>query len=322
MLDFNYVMSTPGADVQFFEVPYQSANLLQWQTWRKPRGAKWIYMLGVGGAGGGGCGINTATSSGGGSGGSSGAQAIVMIPAIFVPDVLYIQCGLGGAGGTTSGATATAGLNTYVSASIGNGAVGLALADTFLRADGANPGNAAATATLGGTATNGAPLPIIGNMPLAGRGIYTLIGGLIGSAGGSSTTAGISTTLPTTGIMISSGGGGGGSSATPGAGGDISAINTTLGKEFFQLPITGGAAGSGSTPAGAGRQGFESRYSLFNFGGSGGGGASTTAGGNAGAGADGALGCGGGGGGGSNTTNTTIAPGGNGGNGFVYIITI
>lgn len=320
MLDFNNILATPGADIQYFEAPAQT-NLIQWQTWRKPRGAKWIYMWGVGGASGGGCGINTGTSSGGGAGGSSGAQALVMIPAIFVPDLLYIQCGAGGAGATTTGAVGAAGTNTYVAIGPSGGA-GLALADTFLRADGAAVGTAAPTASLGGTATNGAATPTIGNMPLAGRGFVTLIGGQAGSQGGGSTAAGTATTLPTTGIMVTAGGGGGGSSATPGIGGEISALGTSLGTQFFQLPILGGTAGTGATAAGAGRVGFKSRNALFNFGGSGGGGASTTVGGIAGNGADGAPGCGGGGGGGANTTNTTIAPGGNGGPGFVYMITI
>ena len=51
MLDFNDVLATPNADIQYFEGS-SITTLIQWQTWKKPRGARWVYMLGVGGGGG------------------------------------------------------------------------------------------------------------------------------------------------------------------------------------------------------------------------------------------------------------------------------
>ena len=322
MLDFNNILATPGADIQYFEAPAQT-NLLQWQTWRKPRGAKWIYMLGVGGAGGGGAGVNTdAANSGGGAGGSSGAQAIVMIPAIFVPDLLYIQCGIGGLGATTSGGTSTAGTNTYVAIGPSGGA-GLALADTFLRADGAAVGTQAASSSVGGLSLNGAATPTIGNMPLAGRGFVTLIGGQAGGAGGGPGLVGTDVAVPTTGLIVTAGAGAGGcSSVARLGGGSITTITGMLGNDFAQLPIPGGNPAAAATPATAGARGFKTRTSFLNFGGAGGGAASPTNGGVSGAGGQGAPGCGGGGGGGQNTVNSTVAPGGDGGSGFVYMITI
>jgi hypothetical protein len=37
MLDFNNILATPGADIQYFEGS-AAAAFQQWQTWKKPRG--------------------------------------------------------------------------------------------------------------------------------------------------------------------------------------------------------------------------------------------------------------------------------------------
>jgi hypothetical protein len=50
MLDFSHVLDTPGYDIQKF-IGHSSATAStgaggqQWQTWRKPRGAKFVYMV-------------------------------------------------------------------------------------------------------------------------------------------------------------------------------------------------------------------------------------------------------------------------------------
>lgn len=319
MLDFNHVLSTPGADVQYFENPQQT-NLLQWQTWRKPRGAKFIYMLGVGAGASGASGINTGVSSGGGAGGTSGAQTIVMIPAMLVPDVLYVQCGIGGTGVATSGSLGNAGTNTYVAIGPTNGTA-IAVTDTILYAPGGAVATAQPTASLGGTSAAGAG-QVIGNMPLAARGFFFPTASGAGFAGGSSTAAGTLITFPQLGSLVCGGAGGGGSGTTGGAGGAIIfTIAGSNGTEFAVSAQPGGIAAVTSTPAGRGVDGTKSRYAMFYYGGTGGGGSTNTAGGIGGAGGNGAPGCGGGGGGGATTTNTTIAPGGNGGGGFVYIIT-
>ena len=317
MLDFNNILATPGADIQYFQGP-ATTTLVQWQTWKKPRGARWIHLLGVGGGGGGGAGINTTTTSGSGAGGSSGGQTSVMIPAMFVPDTLYIQAGRGGLGATTSGGLGTAGIITYVC--IAPFTI-IAPAGTLLLATGGTAGTVAATLDTGGAAPAAVSAATIAGMCLAGRGFFALLAGQVGVAGGASTAAGTNLTPPTTGLMVTGGAGGGGSSTTGFAGGNINVIPNMLGTDFFPVPISGGTAAVTSTPAGNAGAGFISRNSLFNFGGAGGGGATTTAGGLASAGGDGAPGCGGGGGGGMTTTNSTIARGGNGGPGFVYIIT-
>jgi hypothetical protein len=318
MLDFNNILATPGADIQYFQGP-ATTTLVQWQTWRKPRGARWIHLLGVGGGGGGGAGINTTTISGSGAGGSSGGQTSVMIPAMFVPDTLYIQAGRGGLGATTSGGLGTAGIATYVCITP---YTTIAPAGTLLLASGGTAGTVAPTSDTGGAAPGSGGAASIASMCLAGRGFFAFFALQAGAVGSAQGNPSVSITPPTTGLMVTGGAGGGGSWSGAGtAGGSINAIAGNLGNDFFPVPISGGTAAVTSTPAGPARGGFISRNLLFNFGGAGGGGATTTAGGLASAGGDGAPGCGGGGGGGMTTANPTIARGGDGGPGFVYIIT-
>ena len=317
MLDFNHILATPGYDIQQFYAE-AGTTLLSWQTWRKPRGVNWVYMIGVGGGGGGATGRVSATTSGGGGGGGSGAQTTVMIPAQLVPDTLYVQAGFGGAGATTAATGGTNGGSTYVAIEPGT------TLTPNMRLLVANPGSGAgAGGAAGGTAgAAGVAVAIINNC-LAGRGVYTFLAGQAGTAGGTVTpVAGTDLTVPTTGLMVTGGAGGGGCSAAAGAaGGSIITIPGMLGTDFYPLPISGGTLASGATPATAGAPGFVSRNFLMNFGGAGGGACSATnAAGIAGAGGDAAPGSGGGGAGAPNSVVTTVARGGNGGPGFVYII--
>jgi hypothetical protein len=282
----------------------------QWQTWRKPRGVKNVYMIGVGGGSSGAVGANTAASNAGGSGGGSGGQTCVWIPAFFVPDVLYVQCGAGGKHPTTlvSGQLQQGGGPTYVTI---EPSTTLTANMTVLLAN----GGVSAVTTGGAVAT-------LAGMPLANRGNYTFFVGQSGTAGGAAGVgAGTSLTFPVTGIMVQGGTGGGGGGGG-GTGGSSSVPAGVPVNDFF-LPLRpGGTAASGATPAGAGTSGPIVRNFIMNYGGMGGGGASTTSGGQAGAGGDGAPGSGGGGSGGSSTgagTNTLARPG-NGGDGFVLIL--
>lgn len=318
MLDFLHIIDNPKADIQRF---WGAANggLSDWQTWRKPRGCNWIYVLAAGAGASGGCGINSATTSGGGAGGAGGGQTTVLLPAMFVPDILFVQCGVGGKqpAALVSGALPVIGGSTFVcidASTVTN--------NILIKVPGGygGVGIAAATATTGGTSSSTSG-NIITQQPLSGRGIYTLLSSIVGFAGGTNTTAGTNITLPATGVMVSGGAGGGGSdtTATAYAGGGFTAIG--LGGKTPSL--NGGTAGTTGTPAGRGDDGMWNvayPYTYF-LGGAGGGGASgTDATGVAGAGGNGAPGCGGGGAGGSNTTATTLARPGDGGDGFVWII--
>jgi hypothetical protein len=316
MLDFNHILSNPNIDVQTFIGQSQTtagATSGEWKTWRKPRGARFVYMIAVGGGSSGGCALNSGTTSGGGAGGGSGAQSTLMIPAMFLPDVLYIQAGLGGSQPATlvSAAVGVAGTITYVALEPWNT---LAAQLTVLFANAGAVTATAATITAGGVQGTAAAIATIVNMPLAGRGAYQFFAGQSGTAGGTSTSAGVSQTYPTTGLMVMGGVGGGGSSTSGQAGGAITLAG--FGDNF--PAIAGGVQAITSTPAGSGSSG--NMLKSFQYtGGTGGGGSTATAGGLAGVGGNGAPGCGGGGAGGSNTTVTSLARPGDGGPGFVYI---
>ena len=313
MLDFNHVLSTPGYNLQYFQGP-ATTTLIQWQLWRKPRGVTMVYLIGVGGGSSGGTGVNTSTTSGGGAGGNSGGQSSVLIPAMFLPDTLYIQCGSGGQGPTSSGAAGVIGVPTYVCIAPDTT---LVANDTLLFANAGPVTGAVATTTTGGAAGSAAAVATIANMPLAGRGFSTFFAGQAGTAGGANGAAGTSLTPPATGLMVTGGTGGGGSGAAA-AGGAINAVSNILGQDMFST-IAGGIASPGSTPAGSGASFITKNY-IMNYGGTGGGGAGASGGGLAGIGATGSPGCGGGGGGGATSTNTTNLKGGDGGPGFVIIV--
>ena len=123
MLDFSHIQATPGVDIQSFfgdsDASGQSAtNIIDWKVWTKPRGINWVYIIGVGaGASGvGGTFTGTSVASVGAAGGGSGAQSMLLIPSIFVPNQLFVQTGLGGRQGTaiTSALPSVAGTATYV----------------------------------------------------------------------------------------------------------------------------------------------------------------------------------------------------------------
>lgn len=313
MLDFSHLAIAQGADIQVFSGD-ASATLAQWQTWRKPRGDNWVYILAVGGGSSGGCGTNSAATGGGGAGGGSGSQTGLLIPAAFVPDILYIQAGMGGRQPATlvSAAVGVAGLITYVNVEPDTSVLANM---TLVFAPGGSV-TGAATTTTGGTAGAASAVATIANMPLAGRGFFTLFAGQAGAAGGASApTAGANITLPATGLMVSGGAGGGGSTTTGAAGGNITGIG--LGSSIF--PTLAGGGPAVTTVSAFPGSSFMAPNFLMNYGGSGGGGATTT-GGIAGPGGIGAPGCGGGGAGASNTTDAALQRPGDGGDGFVIIM--
>jgi len=308
MLDFNNILSTPGMDVQYFS-GQSTATLTQWQTWRKPRGVKNIYMIGVGGGSSGAVSSNAAASNAGGGGGGSGAQTCVWIPAFFVPDTLYVQCGAGGRQPAVlvSAATQVGGVPTYIAI---EPSTTLTANMTLLVANGGASG-----AVTGGTVAT------IAGMPLAARGYYTFFVGQSGTAGGAVNTASNAVTYPVTGLMVMGGAGGGGSSGSSlggGAGGGFTVPAGSPINDFFLPTYAGGSAPSAGA-SDTGRAGAVMKNFIMNYGGAGGGGEGLTSGPAAGGGGDGAPGSGGGGAGGS-TLSATLARPGNGGDGFVIIM--
>jgi hypothetical protein len=318
MLDIFNIITQPETTYSTF-YSTSATTLTQWQTWRKPRGCNFVYILGVGGGGAGSSGIaGAAAGGGGGAGGGSGSQTTVLIPAMLIPDVLYIQAGNGGIGTNTGGVAGTNGLPTYVSV---EPSTTLTPNVILLRANGgfgggASASNAGSTGGIAGTAA------ATTEMPLAGRGKFNILAGIAGTGGGARGAAGVSLTLSVSaisGVMVTGGTGAGGALATPGAGGNITGVGAL---NIFPT-LSGGAAANNAIPATAGQSGFIEKNFLMNYGGCGGGGGDDVAGGVPGAGGTGAPGCGGGGSGGASTNAgaNTLARAGDGGGGFVMIFT-
>ena len=286
MLDILHILNYPNANIQVFTATQPSVD--QYQVWVKPRNARMVYMFGVGGGQSGSVG-NGSTS--GGTGGGSAAQTSLLIPAMFVPDILYVQVGKGGqvAIPAVSNAAAVNGTNTYV----------------CIEPNPANIASCTFLAAFGGITTTQSAATIA-NMPFAARGFWQSVVGPGGAGAGSAAT------LQTNGAFCTSGAGGGTTSA--GALSTTSSVppgQTTYASNLWPTNIPGGTTTAGQQQ---GNPGFVDKYFLYSFGGSGGG--SGTSGG---VGGDGIYGVGGGGS--SSFTGSPAAKSGDGGNGIVIIIT-
>ena len=282
-----------------------------WETWQKPNNARFIYfyVIGAGGAGGGGR-TGSINTGGGGGGGGSSAISVGLYPAHLLPDILYIQVGLGSAGAAANTGAASGALS-YVSIQPNTTAINIVMQSGGTAAGGGGGG----TSTLGGSAGTAGSVWTYTNNPIALLGMVSSIAGQAGAAGGGTASAGISIT-PTLPITGGAGGGGESSNASSFVGGSI------VGSGF--LPTISGGTNNSATLS-SGNAGFMptnliseflSGQILFFSGGSGGGGAHSTSI-NGGNGGNGSYGSGGGGGGAS--YNATGGTGGRGGDGFVLI---
>lgn len=319
MLDFSHIPNNIGVDVQSFfgtsDASGQTAsNLNDWKVWVKPRGINWVYMIGVGGGGSGAGGIFTGASaaSTGAVGGGSGAQTVVLIPAMFVPERLYIQTGLGGRQGAaiTSNLAAVAGNPTYVCieplTSYTNNSNYY-----FLFANGGN-------GQFGGAAT-----VLSGQYALAGRAVFTssFVGyngssaGASGGGAGGNVNIGIGTLYP--GLMVTGGAASGGKNTTGTAGGLAGSVTPSpLG--HFPAAYGGITSASGINATDGSAGGIIKPYQYYGGAAGGSGGFSATnPGADGGAGGNGGPGCGGGA---SGPGYATTGRAGNGGDGFVHII--
>lgn len=302
------------ADVQIFNVNSVAVGGFGVGTsvWRKRPGATMLSIVCIGGGGGGGQGNTGATASaGGGGGGGAGVVTTVSIPAIFVPDTLYVAVGSGGVQG--AGTTNSSATGSRVAIAPGSTIAN----DTLANANGGNgAGNGGAGVGTGGTASSAAT---IATMCLAGRGVFQSFNGQAGT-NGSVSTAGIALTLPVTGTFVTGGTGGGGLPAAA-AVGTVGGSFTVAG--IFPAQSGGVSAGAATTPGGNGSNGFQAIPNLMYFyGGTGGGsthGSATGGGLVPGFGGAGGIGSGGGGGGGG-LTGSSAGSGGRGGDGLVVIV--
>lgn len=292
------------ADVQIFTATQFSQG---WQTWNKPRGVTQSYMLAISGGGGGGGGQTRAAgvNGGGGSGGACSGIARLLVPAFFLPEILYVQIGQGGLGGA-GGAAGSAGAHSYIS--FGHST---ANPNVLLASGGATAPGGGLAGVIGGAA--GGTIPTIPATPINSIGHWFGNQGIAGGAGGG--TAATPTAITAWGtIPLSPGAGGGGVTAANVAGANVIIGATAIdwGYRSYSASATIAPAGNITTDPNGGA-GVMSWQPFFMCGGAGG--ASVNAG-IGGSGGNGGIGCGGGGGG----AGTTGGRGGNGGSGLVMII--
>lgn len=324
--DFGFLPPQFRGDAQIF-FPTGTA-VTQWQTWIKPRGISMVYMIAISGGGGGGGGFTRATTVAGGGGGSGACSgmATLMMPAIFLPDVLKISVGPGGTGGA-AGANGGAGINSYITLGAGRTA-GITIPNVILSSGiNAPGGGSAGTGAAGGPAGSIPTVATIATVgPLGKLGFWSNTGtaanngyvGLVGVIGGAQTGAvGVNITAGWNLIPFTPGASGAGVNTvgTGFAGGSIAlqAATDFADGSFPASILAGGTAGSGAAVGGNGNNGIRSMKPFLNTGGSGGGSADGQIGGQGGS---GGIGCGGGGGG----AGTTGGRGGAGGHGMIAII--
>lgn len=319
MIDVTGLAPVAVCDVKVFNA---LPDVNSWQQWVKPRNCGMIYMMCWGAGGGGGGGLSGAdnTARGGGAGGGSGAITSAIIPAIMVPDFLYVNVGIGGNGGAAGGAGSSGNLS-WISC-IGPLSLGNVQAQLVTHQNGvylvsggvAAAGGGAGTTT---TSTGGAGETVSTvNSGLAGSmgGMFQTVPGQTGSGGGSgagnNNGSNAPSPSPRSGISPAQSGAGG---ASCGAGASTSQPG---GRNVQGVPWTaegqqGGlvAVNNGNAP-----NGWTVSLPPF-FGVAGCGGASIHAG-VGGAGGAGGLSSGGGGGG----AGVTGGAGGKGGDGMVIIV--
>ena len=291
MLDLSNI---PSQQQQTYTL-YATGN---WQTWSKPRNAKFIEIFCLGGGAGGGQSSITTANIGGGGGGGSGGIVRGLIPAFLLPDTIYILVGKGGAGASTNAVGGTGGISYIGLQPSTSEQTLICKSSTAVAGGGGQVGGSGAGATI-----SVVTLSAFGNL-----GLFTAIAGVSGTAAGGSGGAGTNQTALATNILTGGCGGGGKTSAgAQGNGGSIisaSAILTTQ-------------VNGGQTAGAEGGSGYGTLQPFCGTGGAGGAGRGGTVG-AGGRGGDGWYGCGGGGTGGG----SVVTKGGNGGDGLVIITVI
>ena len=284
------------------------ANGSAWQTWRKPRNCSYVWMMCIGG-GGGGAGVvyagntsGTTITSAGTCGGGAGAVTRALYNASLIPDLVYVQVGLGGAGGIPNANTTLVNGGSGTRSFISSAPI-TSVTNVFCCSGSVGAGGGQYAA--GGAGETVATTGVAGIISMA---TWSSTVGQAGALGGSSAGANIT---PLTSQITSGGAGGGGLNlSVPTSGGSIT--TTSISSQIL------GSAGNPSVIASCGTTSFKPFFSLGGAGGGGGFFANIAGGGN------GGIGSGGGGSGilqngGSSFIGTT---GGNGGDGIVFIITI
>src|SRR6185369_1086087 len=178
MLDTYFLPPDSSAISQEFFVGSDAGSGVGWRPWYKPRGCTFIFFTIVGAGGGGGAGfVGAASAAGGGGGGGGGGWGQWFIPAFYLPDVLYIQVGTGGAGGKTSGQSGSGGKATYVALAPSTSVGPIASAAGGSGGTGGAASGAAAVGAVAGVST-----------VWSGVGIAAVTASSAGTAGGDATS--------------------------------------------------------------------------------------------------------------------------------------
>ena len=281
MLDLSHI---PSQQQQTY-ILYATGN---WQTWTKPRNAKFIEIFCLGGGAGGAAAPLGGTGRNGGTSGGGAGIVRGIIPAFLLPDTLYILVGKGGAGGASNAAAGNSGGISYI---------------------GVQPSTSEQTlickssTTVPSNSTTGPAISVISLSAFGNLGLFTAIAG-IGAIGGGGGAGGSQTALATS-LVTGGAAGGAKSSVAFFSGGNINAASVIL-----TTQVNGGV-----TDGENGADGYGTLIPFCGTGGAGGGG-SLGAGGNGG---NGFYGCGGGG---SGAGSSMKKGGGNGGDGLVIITVI
>jgi hypothetical protein len=271
MLDLSHIPNNQ----ENIKVFYSTGIANAWQTWQKPRKCQWVWIMCIGSGGGGGSAYTGVFASGG-----SGAVTRALFNASHLPDILYIQVGLGGAGaiGVAGNLAGSAGNRSNVSILPNTTTTNVVLSSGNIAASNVGIGETVmttATVACFGTLANFVSIagrtsidtditPLTSQIVTAGP--YALVGT---TSNGASILATSISPLISGGTIVVSGKGGKG------------ADGITSWKPFFS---TGGACG-GRSQNGAGGDGGDGGIGS----GGGGGGEGTTVGGNGGKGGDGLV---------------------------------
>jgi hypothetical protein len=296
MLDLSHIPNSQQ-DVQVF---YSNGTSNAWQTWQKPRKCNYIWIMCIGGAGGGAGGQTTTGNTAAATGGGSGAISRALYNAQQLPDTLYIQVGVGGAGGNpnsngTGGTRSRVGLLSSLASLV-------SISGQADAAGGSTVGSSVAGETVSGQAAAA----------------FLSLSNFIGTAGvGNSAQGSIQPTniTPFTSQIVTQGGQGGGANT----GFTLIGSGSSVVSSSITPLIQGGATATASGSSGGnGADGITSWKPFFSTGGAGGGVAVS---GSAGNGGNGGIGSGGGAGASGNSAlGYTGGRGGKGGDGLVIII--
>ena len=289
MIDLQHIRNNINHQV------FYSAGSDAWQTWIKPRNAKLVSIVAIGGAGGGG-GNRTGGLRGGGGGGS-GAVTKLIIPANLLPDTLFLSVGRGGpqSGNTTLDAPGSNGGISYIciTPEVVSGSVVIQSGNVVAQGGGAGAGVGTALGGAGETAFTYVPGLSAASVFYCALGIFQ---STPGARGGDGSTALASNITALSASILTGGAGGSGNSGASAAGASITGAGLVP-------TIPGGTSGGGSGSAGyqtySPNDLVSQRVPFLATGGAGGSSDSTSL--NGGNGGNGAIGCGGGGGGAGNS---------------------